>query len=72
MANNYFLRTDILPEEIPALFSNQILYTNDSFSERKIKKEIKKNIANNIHETTFLENICNYGFMKIYYKSVST
>lgn len=63
MANNYFLRTDILPEEIPALFSNQILYTNDSFSERKIKKEIKKNIANN-RETTFLENICNYGFMK--------
>lgn len=61
MANNYFLRTDILPEEIPALFSNKVLYTNDSFSEKKVKKEIKTN-ANN--QTSFLEQTCQYGFLR--------
>ena len=60
MANNYFLRTDILPEEIPALFSNKVLYTNDSFSEKKVKKEIKTNTNN---QTSFLEQTCQYGFL---------
>ncbi|MEX0380700.1 RNA-directed DNA polymerase [Leuconostoc sp. MS02] len=61
MANNYFLRTDILPEEIPALFSNQVLYTNDLFSEKKIKKEIKTNTNN---PASSLEQTCQYGFLK--------
>lgn len=63
MANNYFLRTDILPEEIPALFSNRLLYTNHLLSEKKVKAILRTNVSNG-KETDFLETICQYGFKK--------
>ncbi|KRM94292.1 hypothetical protein FC56_GL001244 [Lentilactobacillus senioris DSM 24302 = JCM 17472] len=49
MANNYFLRTDILPEEVPLLFSNKQLFSNKNFTETEIRKIIlnqKENIFN--------------------------
>lgn len=48
MANNYFLRTDVLPEEVPILFSNSQLYENPEFSEDTIKKSIKNSKKNSI------------------------
>ncbi len=39
MANNYFLRTDILPEEVPLLFSNKQLFSNKKFYRNRNKKD---------------------------------
>ncbi|KMK53658.1 Reverse transcriptase (RNA-dependent DNA polymerase) [Fructobacillus sp. EFB-N1] len=61
MANNYFLRTDVLPEEIPALFSNRSLYTNNLLSEKEVKAHIREN-TNSKGGTDFLDTMCQYGY----------
>ncbi|MCT3275575.1 hypothetical protein EFT63_16950, partial [Lactiplantibacillus plantarum] len=40
--NNNYLRTDVIPEEAPILFSNKQLYENKKFSEKAIRKSIKE------------------------------
>ncbi|MBT9671247.1 hypothetical protein GPK34_04265 [Secundilactobacillus kimchicus] len=47
MANNYFLRTDILPEGIPILFSNLQLYSNINFTENNIKQQLRDSSEKN-------------------------
>lgn len=38
---NYYLRTDVIPEEAPILFSNRQLYESKTFSEKAIRKSLK-------------------------------
>lgn len=64
MANNYFLRTDILPFEIPALFSNEQLYKNSLISEKNITLSIQRHNSGDssiLGREQFLEKFCNFG-----------
>lgn len=64
MANNYCLRTDILPFEIPALFSNEQLYKNPLISEKNITLSIQHHHSGDssiLGREQFLEKFCNFG-----------
>lgn len=65
MANNYFLRTDILPFEIPSLFSNSQLYRSSDFTENKLRKIINFKISKSPTikgEKEFANNYWKYGY----------
>lgn len=78
MANNYFLRTDVLPAEIPALFSNKQLYQNNKISELSIRNSIRSSILQNNqikNQNQFLQNFCSFGVKNskpLYFSSKSS